>query len=227
MSVTSVEFTIYLALTLAIGLVAHEYARAFAATRLGDLTPKLSGRLSWNFRRHIDPFGSLLLPAILLLPVLFGRSAVFPVFAYAKPLPMNPWTLRRRDRDVVLISLAGPAANLVLAFAFGAAFRVATAGQLLTGAEHPSQLALFLGAGVVTNVVMTVMNLVPVPGLDGSRIVARFLPDRAREIYTSLDPYCALFILVVVFIFQGPVVAFVRLIGNGICSLAAGAPSCV
>ena len=86
------------------------------------------------------------------------------------------------------------------------------------------QFFLFLRAGLIANVTLAVMNLIPIPGLDGSRIVARFLSPRAREVYSGLDQYCALFILVVVFIFSGPVVAFLQAIGNGICSLAAGSP---
>ncbi len=214
MTSTTVLFTLFLALMVGLGLACREYVRAATATRLGDLTPRQHGRLTWNLRAHVDPFGSLLLPAILLLPVLFGK-AVFPVFAYAKPLPLNPWTLRRRERDLIMIALAGPAANTALAFAFGAVIRVA-------GVE--GRLGLFLEAGVLANVVMAVMNLIPIPGLDGSRIVARFLPPRAQEVYSNLDQYCALFVLVVVFIFQGPVIAFLSAIGNGICRLAAGLP---
>lgn len=212
MSVDSILFTIYLAIGVAIALAVHEYARAFVAMRLGDVTPKQSGRLTLNLRQHIDPFGSLLLPGILLFPVLFGRL-VFPVFAYAKPMPLNPWTLRNRDRDAILIAVAGPVANTVLAFAFGGLLRTVTGS---------GQLPQFLLAGLLANVVMAVMNLIPIPGLDGSRIVARFLPTRAREVYTNLDQYCALFILLVVFLLAGPAEAFVRAIGNGICQLAAG-----
>jgi len=212
MTADRILIAVYLAATVAAGLAIHEYAHAFVAMRLGDPTPKQSGRLTLDLRPHVDPFGTLLLPAILLFPVLFGRL-VFPVFAYAKPMPLNLWTLRRRDRDATLIALAGPVANTILAFGFGGLLRLVTG----TG-----QFFLFLRAGLIANVTLAVMNLIPIPGLDGSRVVARFLPPRAREVYSGLDQYCALFILVVVFIFSGPVIAFLQAIGNGICSLAAG-----
>src|SRR5207249_7329458 len=129
-SLKSIELTLYFAVTLGVALVVREYARAWMANRLGDLTPKLNGRLTLDIRRHAEPFGTILLPILLLLPVLFGRNFIFPVFAYAKPLPLNPWTLRRRDRDLVLISVAGPIANTLLAFVFGAAFRAVSTGQV-------------------------------------------------------------------------------------------------
>lgn len=207
----SLRFAAYLAVGLLVGLVLHEYAHAFVALRLGDHTPRQSGRLTLDPRPHLDPFGSLLLPGILLLPVIFGNQ-LFPVFAYAKPQPLNPWALRRQDNDGTWIALAGPAANVVLAFVVGLALRAVTG----------SETALFLSAVLQVNVTLAVLNLVPVPGLDGSKILVRFLPPRAREVYTNLDQYLALFILIIFFIFPGPVFAFVRVIGNGICQAAAG-----
>jgi Zn-dependent protease len=207
----SLRFAVYLAAGLLVGLVVHEYAHAFVALRLGDHTPKQAGRLTLDPRPHLDPFGSLLLPGILLLPVIFGNQ-LFPVFAYAKPQPLNPWALRRQDNDSTWIALAGPAANVALAFLVGLALRGVTTGDL----------ALFLAAVLQVNVTLAVLNLVPVPGLDGSRILVRFLPARAREVYTNLDQYLALFILVIFFILPGPIFAFVRVIGNGICGAVAG-----
>ena len=137
------------------------------------------------------------------------------MFAYAKPLPLNPWNLRNRGRDSTWIALSGPIANVAMAFVFGALIRV-------TGGA--GELGRLLGACLVTSVIMAVMQLVPLPGLDGSKIVGRFLPPRAQEVYASLDPYLALFILVVFFILPGPIFAFVKVIGNGICSLVAGGP---
>lgn len=210
-STLSLRFAAYLAVGLMVALVVHEYAHAFVALRLGDRTPQQAGRLTLNPQPHLDPFGSLLLPGILLLPVIFGNQ-LFPVFAYAKPQPLNPWALRRQDNDSTWIALAGPAANLALAFLVGLALRAATTGEL----------ALFLAAVLQVNVTLAVLNLVPVPGLDGSRILARFLPARAREMFTNADQYLALFILVIFFILPGPIFAFVRVVGNGICQAVAG-----
>jgi Zn-dependent protease len=210
-STLSIRSAFYLAVGLLIGLVIHEYAHAFVARRLGDRTPEQAGRLTLNPQPHVDPFGSLLLPGILLLPVIFGNQ-LFPVFAYAKPQPLNPWALKRQDNDPTWIALSGPAANVVLAFLVGLALRGAGTGEL----------GLFLAYVLQANVTLAVLNLVPVPGLDGSRVLARFLPARAREVYANLDQYLALFILVIFFIFPGPVFAFVRVVGNGICQAVAG-----
>jgi Zn-dependent protease len=210
MSVDSVLWVVFLAVGLAVGLVVHEYAHAFVAVRLGDQTPRLSGRLSLNPRPHVEVFGTLILPGILLLVVLFGGSPF--VFAYAKPQPLNPWSMRRPDQHVTLISLAGPAASLAMAFVFGALVRVVGAGELRR----------LLVASLIVNVLLAAMNLMPIPPLDASRVVARYLPARAREVMTNLEQYGALFMLLIFFIFPGPIFAFVRIIGNGICGLVAG-----
>jgi Zn-dependent protease len=210
MSVDSVLWVVFLAASLAVGLVVHEYAHAFVALRLGDQTPRLSGRLTLKPRPHVEVFGTLILPGILLLVVLFGGPHF--VFAYAKPQPLNPWSMRRPDQHVTLISLAGPAASLMLAFVFGALFRAAGGGEL----------GRLLGASLIVNVVLAAMNLMPIPPLDASRVVARYLPPRARDVMTNLEQYGALFMLLIFFIFSGPIFAFVRIIGNGICGLVAG-----
>jgi Zn-dependent protease len=211
MSIDALLLTIYLAVGVLISLLFHEYAHAFVAARLGDVTPRQSGRLTLNPGPHVDTFGTLILPGILLLPVPFG-SLLFPVFAYANPQPLSPWNVRIRGRDSTLIALAGPAANLLLAFVFGGLVRVA--GQV--------QLARFLAACLFTTVVMAVMQIVPLPGLDGSRVLARFLPPKAQEVYTNLAQYLPLWILLVFFIFPGPIFAFVGVVGDGICRVAAG-----
>jgi Zn-dependent protease len=204
--------TLYLIVGLAVALAVHELARAFVAVRLGDLTPRNTGRLALNPKAHIDPFGTLLLPGILLLPTLLGSSAGFLPFAYAKPLPVNTWGLKKPERDVVLIALAGPVANVALAFVFGALVRTVTNLQLV-------RLVL---ACLVTTIVIGVANLFPVPPLDGSRVVARFLPPRARQFYTDLDQYGALIMILLFLVFRSPINAFVSAIGSGICRLAAG-----
>ena len=213
MSTDTILYAVYLAVGLFLALDAREFVRASVAVRLGDHSARNAGRVTLDPRPHVDRFGTLVLPAILLLPVLFG-NLLFPVFAYAKPLPLNPWNLRNRGRDSVWIALAGPITNVAMAFVYGALLRVGTGGQL----------GRFLGACLIATVIMAVMQLVPLPGLDGSKIVGRFLPPRAQEVYASLDAYLALFILLVFFILPGPIFAFIRVIGNGICSLVAGGP---
>ena len=145
--------------------------------------------------------------------VLFGGHPF--VFAYAKPQPLNRWSLRRQDQHSTIIALAGPAANVVLAFAFGGLVRTVTTG---------GQLGFFVADCLIASVILAAMNLMPIPPLDMSRVVARFLPPRAREVMTNLEQYGALFMLVIFFIISGPIFTFVRVIGNGICRLTAGGP---
>ncbi|MDP8956686.1 MAG: site-2 protease family protein [Actinomycetota bacterium] len=213
---TRLLYVVYLAIGLLIALVVHEFAHAFVAYRLGDYTPRLAGRMSLDPRRHADPFGTLLLPGILLLPRLFG-AALFPVFAYAKPQPLNPSSLRNPDRDPVLVAVAGLLANLLLAFVFGGLIRLAA----LSGV---AEAVRFLHACLSVNLTFAILHIIPFPPLDGSRVLARFLSGRAREVYMSWDPYGALFILVIFFIFPGPIFAFVRVIAGGICSMFGVSP---
>jgi Zn-dependent protease len=213
MSVDSVLAVFHLAVAFVIGIVVHEYAHAFAANRVGDMTPKLHGRLTLNPKPHVEPFGTVILPGILLLVVLFGGRPF--VFGYGKPQELNPWSMRRPDQHVTLIALAGPAANVLLALLFGGLYRVlGEAGELGT----------FLAYAVLANAILAAMNLMPIPPLDASRIVARYLPPRAREVMTNLEQYGALFMLLIFFVFAGPIFTFVEAIANGICRVAAGGP---
>lgn len=213
----NVLYTAYLAIGLVIGLPIHEFAHAFVAVRLGDDSPRRMGRLTLNPRAHVDPFGSLLLPAILLLPVLFGRF-LFPIFAYAKPMALDPWNLRKPDRDTVLIALAGPVASVLVALVFG--------GLLRGIGAIGGQLTRLLAACLQVNVILGAMNLVPLPPFDGFRVVARFLPPRARETYLGWEHYAPLIVIVIFFLLPFAVFPFVDAIANGICRVAVGA-ACV
>jgi Zn-dependent protease len=203
----------YLAVSLVPALVLHEYAHAFVATRLGDPTPRRWGRLTLNPRPLVDPFGSLILPALALLLVAARGELLLPVFAYAKPMPLDPSYLRNPRRDSLVVSLSGLGANLVLAVLGGVAIRAGVTGEV----------GLFARAWVIVNAYMFAFQLMPVPGLDGSRLLARVLPPRAREVYVNLDQYLVLFILVVFFIFSGPLFAIVEAFANVACTLASGA----
>ncbi|MDP9341509.1 MAG: site-2 protease family protein [Actinomycetota bacterium] len=200
-----VKLALFSLVALVPSLALREFARAAAAERLGDPTPRRFGRRTLNPRPHFDPFGSGILPGLLL--ILLAAKVQLPVFAYAKPMPLNPGNLRNPPRDTVLISLAGPLVNLLLAVATSLAFRVVSTGDL----------GLFLVAALRINVVLFVFNLMPIPGLDGARILARFLSGRAREVYTNMDQYLPLFMLVIFFLLGAPVLTFVNALGNALC----------
>jgi Zn-dependent protease len=214
--VENVRFALYLAIALVPSLVAHELAHALAADRLGDPTPRRWGRLSANPRHLIDPFGSVILPGLMLILVASGQFCLLPIFAYAKPMPLDPTYLRNRSRDSLIVTLAGPAANLVLA---------AVAG-ILTRALPNGELRFFVFAWLIVNVFMLVLQLVPIPGLDGARLLARVLPPRAREVYANMDQYLVLFILVVFFVLAGPLLAIVRALADVLFRLLAGTTFC-
>ncbi len=216
MTAESVKFALFLLIALIPSLALRELARAAAAERLGDPTARRFGRRTLNPRPHFDPFGSGILPGLLL--ILVAANVSLPVFAYAKPMPVNPGNLRNPQRDTLLISLAGPAVNLLLAV--GAALAVRIAWPHPT--TPPSDLAKFLFAALQINVVLFVFNLMPIPGLDGARILARFLHGRAREVYTNMDQYLPLFMLVIFFLLGGPILTFVNALGNALCRPLAG-----
>jgi Zn-dependent protease len=208
----NVRVALYLAISLVPALVLHEYAHAFTADKLGDPMPRRWGRLTLNPRTLVDPFGSLILPALALILIAARGEALIPVFAYAKPLPLDPSYLRNPGRDSVLVASAGLAMNIVLAIVAGVVLRLGVTGDL----------GLFASAWLVVNAVMFAFQLMPIPGLDGSKLLARVLPPRPREVYVNLDQYLVLFILVVFFLLAGPLFPIVRGFSNIVCNIAAG-----
>jgi Zn-dependent protease len=211
-SLDDVKFAIYLAVALLPSLVLHEYAHAFAADKLGDPTPRRWGRLTLHPKPLIDPFGSVILPGLILLLVAAGQGFVLPIFAYAKPMPLDPTYLRNRKRDSLIVVLAGPAANLALAAVAGAVIRTGLGGEV----------GLLVLAFLYVNVFMFVFQFMPVPGLDGAKLLARVLPPHPREVYVSLDQYLVLFMLVIFFLLAGPLLGIVRSLADVLFSLLAG-----
>ena len=205
----TVRMAAYLLVALLVGMIAREFVRAWVASRLHDPTPRLWGRLTWNPRSWFEPFGSGLVPG--LVAVLWAAGVFWSPAAYGKPAPIDPSYFRTYKRDVTLVSLAGPAATLVLTFLAGVAFRaVATSG---------SEAALALLVATYAFAGLTIFHLLPVPGLDGARIVALLLPPQAAQVYRNADKYLPLFVLVLLFLFGTVVLGTLT---EAICSLAAG-----
>ncbi|MDP9328556.1 MAG: site-2 protease family protein [Actinomycetota bacterium] len=213
-SALSLRFAGYLLVSLVIGMIAREYARAFVTAKLGDPTPRLWGRLTLNPTQWFDPFGSGILPGLILILWASASGFLPPPFAYGKPAALDPNYLRRRERDVVVASLAGPVANLILGTLGGFVLQLGITGDALLAA----------GAFVFTNISLFVFHLMPIPGLDGARILARFLPLRARTVYTNLDQYLVLFVLVIFFLLPGPLLSIVDGLTNAVCGVVAGGP---
>lgn len=204
---------LYYLVGLVVGFVAHEYAQARTAAAFGDQTPRFKGRTSLDPRVHADPLGTYIFPGLLLLVVISGGTFV-PPFAYGKPMPIDAGRMRKPRRDFVLTLLAGPAATLLLAVLAALALRLAGNGELM----------VFFARCLIVNVMLTVFNLMPIPPLDGSKIIACFLPEKAKTLMEEMQVYGGLFMLLVLFVLRSPVLSVVQALGNGLCRLLVGFP---
>ncbi|MBC7683609.1 MAG: site-2 protease family protein [Bdellovibrionales bacterium] len=155
----------------------HEAAHAYAAKYFGDTTAYAAGRMSMNPLRHIDPFGTIVLPILMFAFTPF-------IFGYAKPVPIDFNRLRNPKKQMAWVALAGPAANFVMAFGWLLFAIVLNATQV--SETYPNKVAQ---AGVFVNVLMFVFNLVPIPPLDGGRILTSALPNRYAEQFARIEPY--------------------------------------
>ena len=178
---------------LVVAIVFHEVAHGLVARSLGDPTAAERGRLSLNPIRHIDPFGTVLLPLILAI-------SHAPLFGWAKPVPVDYRRLRNPRRDKVLVALAGPGMNLLLAI-IGAAVLAAT----LAVSASPNSLAAALIAGnalnfVLINIFLGVFNLLPVPPFDGGHVVEGLLPPAAAQRFASIGRYSLLVLIVLLLV---------------------------
>lgn len=177
------ETIIVIALVFFPAVILHECAHGWVAYKLGDPTAKYLGRLTLNPLKHVDPMGTILLPALLILvrsPVLFG---------WAKPVPVNFMNLHNPKRDMMWVGMAGPAVNIILAVFLSQLFRF----------ELASPLSDFIAMGVVINLVLAIFNLIPIPPLDGSRFVMSVLPMKYARSYARLEPYGILIVFVLLY----------------------------
>ncbi len=176
-----------MALPLLFAITVHEAAHGWMARRLGDRTAELLGRLTLNPIKHIDPIGTVLVPGILLLAGGF-------IFGWAKPVPVDPRNLAHPRRDMAAVAAAGPMANLVMALLWAL---IAKLGLLLTPTMPWVGVPLLLmgKTGIFLNSILMVLNLLPLPPLDGGRVLVGLLPDNLADKVASIEPY-GMFILV-------------------------------
>ena len=159
-----------------LAVIIHEYSHGWVAWKLGDSTAKMAGRLTLNPAAHIDPIGTLLLPLILLVthsPVLFG---------WAKPVPVDFQSLHNPKKDMIWVSLAGPGANILLAVILSFILKLA-------GAAGNPLFVVVTSSAIIINLVLAIFNILPIPPLDGSRVVMGLLPIELSVKYARIEPY--------------------------------------
>lgn len=194
MELTIIQKIAIWAIPLIFAITLHEVAHGYVASLFGDQTARLSGRLSLNPMKHIDPVGTIALPLIMLAFSNF-------IFGWAKPVPVDARNLRHPRRDMAIVALAGPLSNILMAFLWGLVAKVgimtAHAGNLWLG-----EPLIYMGdAGIIINIVLAVLNLIPLPPLDGGKVLSAILPRRAAYHYNMLEPYG--FIILILLLFSG------------------------
>lgn len=207
-----INFIISLA-SLVIAITIHEFAHAWSADRLGDPTPSLQGRLTLNPLAHLDPLGTIM--------IIFAR------FGWGKPVQFDPYNLRHPRRDSAIISLAGPASNIILAIILAVIYNsyFAFRGNLPENLIMDTVLVLFMilfKSMIIINVVLAIFNLIPVHPLDGFKIVGGILPDEYAKQWNELEPYGMIFLIFLIFpVFGGvsPISQVINPVINFILSL--------
>jgi len=169
-----------------IAVVIHEFAHGWAAYKLGDPTAKYSGRLTLNPLAHVDLYGTIIFP-LLLAFMSHGRF----IFGWAKPVPINYWGLKNPKKDIVWVGLACPAANFLLALIVSGLINLKIMPEILT---------VILSMVAAYNLLLGIFNLIPIPPLDGSRVLMGLLPYRLSEKYVMLEPYGFIILFAMMFL---------------------------
>jgi Zn-dependent protease len=187
------------ALPVLLAITLHEAAHGYVARHFGDMTAHAQGRISLNPARHIDLLGTIVVPVLILLASKLAGGAGL-LFGWAKPVPVNYSALRRPRQHMVWVAAAGPGANLAMALAWAALYKLA---DVLPANGFTQPMLLMGKAGIEVNVILMLLNLLPILPLDGGRIVASLLPRRAAGRYARLEPWGIPLLLVLLVIPNG------------------------
>jgi Zn-dependent protease len=191
-----VQIAAVYALPVIFAITLHEAAHGYVARHFGDMTAQLAGRVSLNPLRHIDPVGTVAVPLVLLVASKLVGGGI--LFGWAKPVPVNFANLRRPKRDMLWVAAAGPFTNLLMAVFWAVVLKV---GLWVQGSYFGLPLMLMGAAGVLFNIIIMVLNLVPLPPLDGGRILVSLLPHRLSLLVARIEPYG--FFILIVLLFTG------------------------
>ncbi len=187
MELTLIQKVVVLAVPVLLAITVHEAAHGWMAARLGDKTAQMLGRVTLNPLRHIDPLGTVALP---LLMFMFSNF----LFGWAKPVPVDARNFRQPRKDMGIVALAGPASNLIMAFIW--ALLVKLGALLYTSMDAIALPLMLMGtAGVMINTVLMALNIMPIPPLDGGRVLNSLLSPKHSMMFSKLEPY-GLFIVV-------------------------------
>jgi len=204
------------ALPVLLAITLHEAAHGYVARHFGDQTAYAQGRVSLNPARHIDLVGTIIIPLLILALSKFAGGAGM-LFGWAKPVPINYSALRHPRRHMIWVAAAGPGANLAMALAWAAVFK---ASDVLPANYFTQPMLLMAKAGIQVNVVLMLLNLLPILPLDGGRIVASLLPSRLAWRYAKLEPWGFPILLLLLFtsglgVILAPMISFsYRVIGT-------------
>lgn len=188
MELTLIQKIAIYALPVIFAITVHEAAHGYVARYFGDMTAHLQGRISLNPIRHIDPLGTILIPVLTL-------AAGGILFGWAKPVPVDFSRLRNPKRDMLWVAAAGPVANLVMAVFWALVINLSSS----VPPDFAMPMAYMGQAGIMINVVLMVLNLLPLPPLDGGRIAVSLLPNRLAERYARVEQYGFIILLVLLF----------------------------
>ena len=187
----------------------HEVAHGYAAYWLGDSTAKYQGRLTLNPIKHIDPFGSVILPLLLAI------SGTSFIIGWAKPVPYNPYNLRNQRWGEAIVAFAGPLSNIIIALFFGLALRFALASEFIVNVSLVEITSLI----ILINLLLAIFNLVPIPPLDGSKILFSFLPAGGGAVRGFLERYgffIVLFFIFFLWTYVSPIIIFLFRLITGV-----------
>lgn len=180
------DVLLFIVVVLTPAIILHELAHGLSANMLGDPTAKHQGRLTLNPIKHIDPLGSIIVPGALFLVYYFGLTKSLMLFGWARPVPVNFRNLRPLRLGMALVAIAGPLTNIVLAFIFSRLY----VWPVLSNASH------ICAWGVILNLTLAVFNMMPIPPLDGSRVVTSLLPMKLAYYYNLLEPFGIIILIV-------------------------------
>jgi len=190
----SLEAIVLWGVPVVFAITLHEAAHGYVAKLFGDRTAELLGRVTLNPIKHVDPIGTILVPGILLLTAKLAGGVPF-IFGWAKPVPVDFANLRHPKRDMIWVAAAGPGSNFLQALLWALAFVAAVSG----GAATSEGLAEMARIGVNVNLVLMALNILPIPPLDGGRVLAGLLPGRAAAVFARIEPYGLFVILGLLF----------------------------